>query len=104
MKRPAFALLLGMLSSVACDEEPPPNLCLEFLRCYAGCRDEQQLQEVCDMGVVQEDAVTADHERCYNACANGSFLDPSIFWFYPLENRGGYTWGKIAACLDGEQL
>lgn len=99
-----FAAICGLLFSASCDDPPPENKCLEFLRCYAECRDEMEIGEDCDVSPLEQNAARMDAGRCFDICENGSFLDPSFFPFYPLENQDGRTWGVIAACLNGEQL
>lgn len=98
-----LGLGLGLLfSSAACDDPEPTNECLEFLTCYAECRDEQNIPDcppdpgnTCNAQLGDGSAADIDHERCSVSC-DGSTGDWKL---YPLSNEYGYTWGFMASCL-----
>ena len=98
----ALGLALGFTLAAACDEEPPPNHCVEFLSCYGDCRKLPEAQSTDLLDTESPEAM--EHATCFNICGGWDlpFPETRSHMLYPLFNKLS-IWNWISDCIEGKE-
>ncbi len=96
----ALGFTLGL--AAACDDEPPPaTTCVDWLRCYFDCRD-QQYARGDDQALPAEDL----HEICASQCVEVSNEVEGFVLNYEraVENPDdvGFFWESMSNCVNDD--